>query len=172
MRQGLAIRKRPCILIGSMQKTKSNLFKIIKASTGLGLATKIPINKGEVVIEYVGNIITAKEADERPNRYLFEINSRWTIDGAVRSNLARYINHTCKKANCEAEQRGKQIFITAARNIAAGEELRYDYGKEHFDEYIKPIGCKCDWCLAKPKTVKKVSKKKIKKHVSKKKSKK
>lgn len=134
--------------------------------------TKVPINKGEVVIEYVGTIISAKEADEKPNRYLFEINSKWTIDGSTRTNLARYINHACKRANCEAEQRGKQIFITAARNIKPGEELKYDYGKDYFDEYIKPIGCKCDSCLAKPmkKAAPKKTAKKITQHASKKKT--
>lgn len=128
--------------------TKSNLYKVIKTKTGLGLATKIPLAKGEVIIEYLGDMISTKQANERPNRYLFEINSRWTIDGSARSNTARYINHACKP-NCEAEQRGKRIFICAQRTIAAGEELTFNYGKEYFDEYIKPVGCKCTTCLAK-----------------------
>ncbi len=126
----------------------SNLYKVIKTKTGLGLATKIPINKGEVIIEYLGDMISTQQANEHPNRYLFEINSRWTIDGSARSNTARYINHACKP-NCEAEQRGKRIFICAKRNIKTGEELTFDYGKEYFDEYIKPVGCKCAACLSK-----------------------
>lgn len=126
---------------------KSNLYKVIKTRTGLGLATKVPINKGEVVIEYVGNMVETKWADEHPNRYLFHISKKWTIDGSMRSNTARYLNHSCRP-NCEAEQRGKRIFICAKRAIKAGEELTFDYGKEYFDEYIKPIGCKCAWHLA------------------------
>ena len=33
----------------------------------------------------------------------------------------------------------------------SGEELTYDYGKEYFNEFIKPIGCKCVKCISKNK---------------------
>ena len=35
-----------------------------------------------------------------------------------------------------------------------GEEITYDYGKEYFDEYIKPKGCRCEKHLALAKTQK------------------
>ena len=40
-----------------------------------------------------------------------------------------------------------RVLIYARRNIDAGEELSYDYGKEYFDDLIKPKGCRCDHCL-------------------------
>lgn len=40
----------------------------------------------------------------------------------------------------------KEIGIEARRKIKAGKELSYDYGKDHFEEYIKPHGCKCEKC--------------------------
>lgn len=133
-----------------MKQPKSNLFKIIRSRTGLGLATKIPLKKGEFVIEYTGDLISNKEAANLTTRYLFEVNSRWTIDGAKRGNIARYINHSCRP-NCEAEIEGKRVLIYATKNIPAGTELNYDYGKEYFDEFIKPVGCKCDWHMEKAK---------------------
>lgn len=125
-------------------QTSNYNFAVKKSKTGLGLFTTEPIKKGAKVIEYIGEKITAEEADRRGGKYLFELNSRWTIDGANRKNIARYINHACgSAANCEADVKNGRIFVTAKKNIAAGEELFYDYGKEYFDEYIKPVGCKC-----------------------------
>lgn len=42
------------------------------------------------------------------------------IDGGVKGNAARWINHSCDP-NCEADEEGRRIFIKALRNIAAGE---------------------------------------------------
>jgi len=42
-----------------------------------------------------------------------------------------------------------KVLIYARRNIRAGEELSYDYGKEYFDDLILPVGCKCDHCIRK-----------------------
>jgi len=42
-----------------------------------------------------------------------------------------------------------RIKIRAIKNIEPGQEITYDYGKDHFNAYIKPHGCKCDKCLAK-----------------------
>lgn len=121
-----------------------------RKGAGLGLVALVPIKKAEFVIEYTGNLIPTKVADENGGKYLFDVNSRWTIDGSPRSNLARYINHSCKP-NCEAEIDGRRVKIYAKRAIKAGEELNYNYGKEYFNEFIKPHGCKCDHCVKKGK---------------------
>jgi SET domain-containing protein len=98
-------------------------------------------------LEYVGPIISTEEADKlRGARYLFELNSKWTINGAARSNLARYVNHSCAP-NCESVQNGKRIFIKVQKPINPGEELTYDYGEEYVDEFIAPHGCRCRKCL-------------------------
>ncbi|MCC6199021.1 SET domain-containing protein [Candidatus Nomurabacteria bacterium] len=117
---------------------------------GLGIFTMAPIEKGTYIIDYVGKLLTADEADAKGGQYLFEINSKWTIDGSARSNLARYINHSCRP-NCESDtfDRSKRITITAIKNIPAGEELTYDYGKSFWNEYIKPKGCNCAKCIEK-----------------------
>jgi hypothetical protein len=97
-------------------------------------------------VEYTGNLLPSEEAYRKGGRYLFEVNSRWIIDGAGRENISRYINHSCRP-NCEPRTRGMRVLIYARRNIDAGEELSYDYGKEYFDDLIKPKGCRCDHCL-------------------------
>ena len=72
------------------------------------------------------------------------LENQMAIDGKGRGNLARYINHSCAP-NCEPMENEVQqrIFIMARRNIKPGEEFGYDYGKEYWDEHIKPIGCRC-----------------------------
>lgn len=122
-------------------------FKVFKSSAGFGLKTLRDWKKGDLVIEYTGKRISDKKAEEKPNRYLFDLDDKLTIDGSPRSNLARYINHSCRP-NCEAVHYTdvNEIGIEAIRSIKAGEEITYDYGKDHFDEYIKPHGCRCDKC--------------------------
>jgi len=123
-----------------------------RSSAGLGLFAAEPIKRDEFVVEYTGEVITTDEADERQGKYLFDINSKWVIDGSPRTNLARYINHSCKP-NCEPEvdERKKRVYIYAIKNIKPGEELTYDYGKDYFEGFIKPHGCRCDACAKKKK---------------------
>ena len=76
------------------------------------------------------------------------MNARWTIDGSPRSNVARYINHSCRP-NADPMIRDRRIRIKAIKNIEPGDEITYDYGKDHFNAYIKPHGCRCDKCREK-----------------------
>ena len=93
-----------------------------------------------------------KKDDEIENKYLFELTNRWTIDGSVRKNVARYINHACKpNAESDVRPRKRKVFIRAIKNIEPGEEINYDYGTDYFKAYLKPIGCKCDACEKKRK---------------------
>ncbi|MAF59467.1 MAG: SET domain-containing protein [Candidatus Pacebacteria bacterium] len=139
----------------SKKKARKNglVVKKSKPGAGFGLFVTEPIKKGEFIIEYVGEIIPTKEADERGTRYLFDISTRRVVDGSPRYNLARYINHSCKP-NCEPEIDGSHIYIYALRNIKEGEELGYDYGKEYFAEYLKGC-CKCGNCNGSDKILKK-----------------
>lgn len=120
-------------------------LQVKRASAGLGLFATQLIPKGTKVIEYVGERISNAEADRRGGRYLFEVNSRWTIDGKARDNLARYINHSCDP-NCEAREVRGRVFIYTIAPIAVGEELTYDYGEEYIKDIIAPEGCRCEVC--------------------------
>ena len=111
-------------------------------ATGRGLFACAPISSGDFIIEYTGKRITTLEADTHTGRYLFEVDDDWTLDGDTKDNLAKYINHSCEP-NTEAEVEDGHVNMYAARDIQAGEELTIDYGDEYFDEFIKPVGCKC-----------------------------
>ena len=93
-----------------------------------------------------------KKDDAVENKYLFQITKRWTVDGSVRKNIARYINHACKpNAESDVSKKKLRIVIRAIKDIQPGDEINYDYGTEYFKEFLKPIGCKCDSCEAKRK---------------------
>ncbi|MGI9168085.1 MAG: SET domain-containing protein [Pyrinomonadaceae bacterium] len=121
-------------------------YVIKRTAHGLGLFTLAPIPAGKRIIEYTGPLVSNEEVDSKPNgKYFFCVNTEWSVDGSPRSNLARYINHSCRP-NSEAIVSGRRVWIWSKRAIKAGEELNYDYGKEYFDMHIKPIGCKCAKC--------------------------
>ncbi len=113
---------------------------------GKGLFAARSIEKGEYIAEYTGTHIPTPYADTLKTRYLFEIDAKWTIDGSSSDNVARYINHACMP-NCEAQIESGRVHIFALRDIFAGEEFTIDYGDEYFDEFIRPVGCKCDACI-------------------------
>lgn len=123
-------------------------YAVKKSSAGLGLFAAADIPKGACIIEYVGRVIKGEEEYTSKSKYLFEINSRKTIDGQARSNTARYINHSCRP-NAEIVIHNSRAFIFSIKNIKATEEICYDYGKEYFDTHLKPHGCRCLKCQEK-----------------------
>jgi uncharacterized protein len=133
-----------------MPSTPSNKpYRVGRSRTGLGLFATKPIKKGSKIIRYFGPLLDSKkkEEDAIENKYLFELTNRWTIDGSVRKNIARYINHACKpNAESDVKPRKRKVIIRAIKNIEPGEEINYDYGTDYFKAYLKPIGCKCEAC--------------------------
>lgn len=125
-------------------------YVVKKSSAGLGLFAGRDYKKGELVIEYIGEVITDAEAQRRGGKYLFELNDEWTIDGTTRTNTARYINHSCRpNSRPELSDDEKHVFVYTKRAIKAGEEFTYNYGAYYFNMEIKPHGCRCAACVAK-----------------------
>jgi SET domain-containing protein len=93
-----------------------------------GCYTTRPIPKGTRIIEYIGLPLTSEQADDLyddfDNTYLFGLDGgKKILDGY---GVAAFVNHSCQP-NCETDQiRGKMLVI-ALRDLAAGEELTYDY---------------------------------------------
>ncbi len=121
-------------------------FVVKRTNTGLGLFATESIPKGKRLVEYTGRILANEIVDKLRGKYFFGINSKWSLDGSARSNLARYCNHSCKP-NAEAFISSKRVWFWSKKNIKAGQEITINYGKEYFDEFIKPHGCKCDECV-------------------------
>jgi SET domain-containing protein len=131
------------------RKEQENPYRVGRAHTGLGLFATEEFKKRAFIIEYTGRLISNERAayldSRRANKYLFELNSRWTIDGSTRRNLARYVNHSCKP-NAEAElERGRMVF-RACKRIKPGDEITIDYGEEYLEFYFGKHGCLCEGC--------------------------
>jgi SET domain-containing protein len=135
----------------AMSKVKKR-YAVKRAATGLGLFAVELIPARRRIIEYVGRLVANEEVEKSRGKYFFGVNSKWSIDGSARSNTARYINHSCK-ANAEAFIAGRRVWVWSKRSIKVGEEITIDYGREYFDDHIKPKGCKCNECRHGPKKI-------------------
>jgi uncharacterized protein len=126
-------------------------FRVGRSRTGLGLFATEEIKKRTFIAEYKGPRLAnelAEKLEARGNRYLYEINSRWTIDGSTRKNIARYANHSCRP-NAESHQLNGKVILRAIKRIKPGDEITYDYGTDYYRNVITPRGCKCVKCREK-----------------------
>ncbi|XP_026380494.1 histone-lysine N-methyltransferase, H3 lysine-9 specific SUVH4-like [Papaver somniferum] len=112
---------------------------------GWGVRTRDHIPDGTYLGEYVGKIRTDKDADKKPDTYLFDIDpqvkkrstrdAKFCIDGEKVGNFVRFINHSCDPnlfvqsiLSDHYDINYARIVLFAGRNIAPMEELTYDYG--------------------------------------------
>jgi SET domain-containing protein len=135
----------------NMNKGKPK-YVVKRTVTGLGLFAAADIPAGKRIIEYTGPLVTNEEVDRRKTgKYFFGVDEKYSIDGTPRTNLARYVNHSCRP-NAEAfVTTRRRVWVWSKHAIKAGEEITYNYGKEYFDDHIKPVGCKCVKCSARSK---------------------
>ena len=124
-------------------------FRVGRSRTGLGLFATTPIVKGTGIVEYRGRRLPTQEAYDLElrtgNKYIFELNSRWSIDGSTRHNLGRYVNHACRP-NSEWDLVRGRLLLRACKALVQGDEITCDYGSDYFDLFIAPIGCRCVTC--------------------------
>jgi len=121
---------------------------------GRGVFATRRIEKGERIIEYLGERVSHDEADRRyelkddndSHTFLFIVDSKTVIDAGTDGNEARFFNHSCDP-NCESVVEKRRVFIEAIRAIEPGEEMTYDYQiyRDHDDpENIDEIfACRC-----------------------------
>jgi hypothetical protein len=123
---------------------------------GKGMFAVQDLAEGETLIEYIGEIISWKEALRRhphdptdPNHtFYFHVDEKHVIDAKHGGNSSRWINHSCAP-NCEADEQKGRIFIKALQNIPAGQELFYDYGLIIDAPYTKKLKAEYPcWCGA------------------------
>jgi SET domain-containing protein len=117
---------------------------IIRSSAihAAGCYTMAAVKKGLRIIEYTGPRISKEVADEKYQdsltTYLFGLgNGEKVIDG---HGTAMFINHSCDP-NCETKEVRGRVWVTAIRDITAGEELTYDYNLYDGDEDEARCNC-------------------------------
>ncbi|MDR2214444.1 MAG: SET domain-containing protein-lysine N-methyltransferase [Nevskiaceae bacterium] len=121
---------------------------------GNGCFARKFIPKGTRIIEYIGERLSHKEANDRyedadendNHTFLFTVSNRAVIDGTNGGNDARWINHNCD-GNCESDVEKGRVYIDAIRDIPKGEELGYDYriGRDRSDplNVDEIYACRC-----------------------------
>ncbi len=112
-----------------------------------GCYTLDPIRRGTRITEYHGPRLKKGEADERyadrDVTYLFGFGgSGDVIDGF---GTAMFLNHSCAP-NCETVEIDQRIFIKAIRDIAADEELVYEYHLYDSDDANADCYCGAPKC--------------------------
>ena len=140
---------------GSPAKTTRRIQTRRSGVHGKGVFALTDLAEGETLIEYTGEIISWEEAQRRhphdpenPNHtFYFHVDDGHVIDALYGGNSSRWINHSCDP-NCETDETDDgRVFIRALRNIAAGEELFYDYGLVVDEPYTKQLKAEyACWC--------------------------
>lgn len=172
-----------------MPASRPSMYKVRRSRVhGLGVFAARRIRKGTRVIEYLGERISHKVADDRyelkdendNHTFLFIVDRGVVIDAGVEGNDARFINHGCDP-NCESVIEDRRVFIEAIRTIQPGEELKYDYQIGRSDDDPEDVdvtfACRCGaescrgtmlWPAKRPKKrVKKKARKKARKKAKK-----
>uniref|UniRef100_M4BXT8 Histone-lysine N-methyltransferase n=1 Tax=Hyaloperonospora arabidopsidis (strain Emoy2) TaxID=559515 RepID=M4BXT8_HYAAE len=123
------------------QKVYPRFEKFHTVEKGWGLRVLEQVKAGQLVIEYVGEVINeeekerrlldhAKHSPEDKNMYIMELGKGEYIDARFKGSVSRFINHSCDP-NCHLlKWRVKgvnRIAITALKDIEPGTELSYDY---------------------------------------------
>ena len=134
------------------QEWRQNVVLARSKIQGLGLYAARDIEKHQMIIEYIGELIRSDLTDirekfyESQNRgiYMFRLDDDRVLDATMCGGMARYINHSCDPC-CFTDivevDRDLHIIIFANRRINRGEELSYDY-KFNFEDDNK-IPCAC-----------------------------
>lgn len=137
-------------------RTRKKQLKFAKSPIhDWGLYAMEFIPAGDMVIEYVGEMVRQQVADEREKQYerqgnfstyLFRVDDDLVVDATHKGNIARLMNHCCTP-NCNAKiltlNGEKRIVLFAKSPIRAGEELTYDYKFQSSADDEDAIPCLC-----------------------------
>jgi len=132
-----------------VQKGRKHKLQIYRTDNGCGWGVKAMenIKAGSFVVEYVGEVITSEEAEERGQKYdaegrtyLFDLDfnlgdeNLYTVDAAFYGNLSHFINHSCDpNLNIfnvyinNLDPNMPQLCLFAKREIKKGEQISFDY---------------------------------------------
>lgn len=120
-----------------------------------GIFADEPLAKGDMIVEYRGELISLAVANLREKKYeiekigsdyMFRIDNKTVCDATKQGNMARFFNASCEP-NCMTKiinvNNEKRVVVYALKDIQSGEELVYDYKfPVEYDE-SKRIPCLC-----------------------------
>lgn len=121
---------------------------------GWGVKAKQLIKKGSYILEYVGEVVSIHEYEQRMRTdykddihyYCLHLNGQLVIDSHKAGNDSRYINHSCQP-NCEVQKWAVngiyRMALYAKADIECDEELTYDYNFAPFNIHEKQV-CMCE----------------------------
>ncbi|XP_023303946.2 histone-lysine N-methyltransferase ash1 [Lucilia cuprina] len=128
--------------------------RFMTENKGWGVRTKLPIEKGTYILEYVGEVVTEREFKDRmatiylndTHHYCLHLDGGLVIDGQRMGSDCRFVNHSCEP-NCEMQKWSVnglcRMALFAKRKIAEGEELTYDYNFSLFNP-SEGQPCRCN----------------------------
>ncbi|CAH4035175.1 unnamed protein product [Pieris brassicae] len=130
---------------------------------GWGLRTRHRVKRGALVVLYCGELLSCPTADARAmDQYMFALDvkqdlieqcndqTQLCVDAAKYGSAARFINHSCRPnlapvrvfTECR-DLRLPTVALFALTDIAAMEELTFDYGEKFWSVKSKWMKCEC-----------------------------
>jgi [histone H3]-lysine9 N-trimethyltransferase SUV39H len=154
---GRAAEDGVCVDTGPYGPSGSVPSVLTTRAIPLGVKTTVDLKKGQFVDRYIGEIITAKEANyrrkvfhiaQKKDVYLFALDKfhdpdsldprlsqpPLLVDGEFMSGPTRFINHSCNpnlrifaRVGDHADKHLHDLALFAIEDIKAGDELTFDY---------------------------------------------
>lgn len=138
------------------QYAKVEVFKTRKKGHGLRATEDLPPQT--FIMEYVGEVVGAKEFKSRVKKYnkmkikhhyFMALGSDEVIDATMKGNLTRFINHSCEP-NCETQKwtiSGElRIGFFTLKTVQQGEEITFDYQFQRYGKKAQKCYCEAPAC--------------------------
>ncbi|ORX79705.1 hypothetical protein K493DRAFT_271030 [Basidiobolus meristosporus CBS 931.73] len=136
------------------QRKDYSPVEVIKTpQKGFGLQAAENLKTGQLVMEYIGEVVTYTNFVKRTRQYsdqglshfyFMSLKSDEVIDATKMGCLARFINHSCNP-NCILQKwivgSKLRMGIFTLRNVVAGEELTFDYKFERYGSVAQKCYC-------------------------------
>jgi hypothetical protein len=126
--------------------THPHVDKVLTPNAGYSLVATGPIRKGETVVVWGGIIVTTAQLRALPEiaqHRAIQVEDDLHLTSGMVDELADCANHSCDP---NAGLSG-QITLVALRDIAAGEEICFDYAtSDGLPEFYMPCACGSPHC--------------------------
>ncbi|XP_062602613.1 microtubule-associated protein futsch-like [Saccostrea cucullata] len=125
---------------------------------GMGLRTRVALQPGDFVMEYVGEVLDYKQFKSRvkqqskmgqEHHYFMALNSDEVIDASYKGNNSRYMNHSCDP-NCETQKWTVngilRVGFFVKKPVEPLTELNFDYQFERYGKEAQKCYCGSENC--------------------------